>query len=176
MSEEPQKYHWPEMPLMDGNSHCIDHPWHVAINAQVEEERRSGRGWPRFMYDAKHAAQELPRLALLFKKEREGTLAKTFRKCACCSEQKHIEENFLTCCKGVKTKECAFLIGLAKAEIPEEQKDWIKAWTCMAHILSDGGDMAGEGFITTVDDRMFWDGVHESLTQSFGGESEGGEE
>jgi len=28
-----------------------------------------------------------------------------------------------------------------------------------------GGDVAGEGFITTVDDRMYWGNVYESLSR-----------
>lgn len=47
-----------------------------------------------------------------------------------------------------------------------EQRDWIKAWTCVGHILANGGDVAGEGFIMTVDDRMYWDGVYESLASA----------
>jgi DNA-directed RNA polymerase subunit E'/Rpb7 len=27
-----------------------------------------------------------------------------------------------------------------------------------------GGDMAGEGFILTTDDRIYWDSVYESLS------------
>lgn len=38
-----------------------------------------------------------------------------------------------------------------------------KAWTCAAHIVSSGGDVLREGYLLTVDDRMYWDKVYENL-------------
>ena len=115
------------------------------------------------MYEAKNAALEVPRLAILFERERTGTLSKTSQRCSHSGEQV-IEDNFLSCCLGVKCKECSHLKALDAAKLTSDQIDWIKAWTCTGHILSKGGEMAGEGFITTVDERMFWDGVYESLS------------
>lgn len=45
----------------------------------------------------------------------------------------------------------------------DEERDFAKAMTCVAHIISEGGDMANEGYIMTVDDRMYWDNVYSSL-------------
>jgi hypothetical protein len=45
----------------------------------------------------------------------------------------------------------------------DEERDEAKAWTCATHIISKGGDIAGEGFILTTDDRMYWDRLHASL-------------
>lgn len=158
---------WPTMPLMKALGGDVNHEWHVAINRHCAEQRESKQEWPRFMYDAKHAAAEVPRLALLFSHERNGKLCKTFRRCSCCSDQKHVVDNHLTCCLGVECRNCPHLAGLDKAKMPPEQRDWIKAWTCVSHILANGGDVAGEGFLTTVDDRMYWDSVHESLAAGY---------
>lgn len=158
---------WPMMPLMGRTGSDFDHEWHVAINRYTEDKH--GDDWPSWMYDAKTMAQEVPRLALLFEKERTGTLCKTFRRCSCCSEQKHVIDNHLTCALGKKCRECPILAGLDKAELHPEQRDWIKAWTCAGHIMANGGDRAGTGFIMTVDDFMFWDSVHESMAMAYGG-------
>lgn len=156
------------MPAFAGSG--VEHEWHVAINRQVDEERESGREWPGWMYDAMHAASEVPRLALLFSHEREGKLPKTFRRCSCCGDNKHVVDNHLSCCLGKECRECPHLAGIDKANLPVEQRDWLKAWTCVGHILANGGDVAGEGFLLTVDDRMFWDSVHESLAFAAGAE------
>jgi hypothetical protein len=151
------------------------YPWHRAINRHSEEQQKAGKEWPRFMYDGKTAASEVPRMALVLGMEREGKLPKVFRPCSCCSEGKHIEDNHLTCCLGVKCRECPHLLALEKAtELTPEQIDQCKAWTCAAHILANGGDVMGEGFLVTVDDRMFWDRVCESLAS--GGPDEGPED
>lgn len=47
----------------------------------------------------------------------------------------------------------------------DEDKDLAKAWTCAGHIVTEGGDTANEGFVLTVDDRMYWDNVYHSLSQ-----------
>lgn len=141
------------------------YPWHGAINRHTETLR--GKDWPRFMYDGKAAASEAERLPKLFAAEREGKLAKTFRPCACCSEGKHVVDNHLTCCLGVECRKCPHLLALEKAEgMTPEQIDQMKAWTCIAHILGSGGDTMNEGFILTVDDRMFWARVCGSLASS----------
>ena len=167
---------WPTMPLMKCLGGDVSHEWHVAINQHSTAQMEAKQEWPRWMYDAKHAAAEVPRLALLHANEREGKLCKTFRRCSCCSDQKHVVDNHLTCCLGVECRKCPHLTALDKANLPPEQRDWIKAWTCVGHILASGGDVAGEGFLTTVDDRMYWDSVHESLASAYGSDDEEGEQ
>lgn len=93
---EPKTYEWPEMPRAEFLKNKVDHPWHVAINRGCDERREAGEEWPRFMYDAKHSAQEVPRLALLFSLERTDKLDKTFRKCSCCTESKHVVDNIIS--------------------------------------------------------------------------------
>ena len=157
---------WPKMPMMEMLGGAVNREWHAAINQRAYECLEAKEEWPRWMYDAKHAAEEVPRLALLLANEREGKLCKTFRRCSCCSDQKHVVDNHLTCCLGVECRKCPHLAALDKTSLLPEQRDWIKAWTCMGHILASGGDVAGEGFLTTVDDRMYWEGVIESLAST----------
>jgi hypothetical protein len=48
--------------------------------------------------------------------------------------------------------------------VTPEDIDIAKAWTCAAHIVSEGGDRMNEGYIVTVSDRMYWDRVCENLS------------
>lgn len=141
--------------------------WHVAIN-QYSADKLGSEAWPQFMYDAKGMADEIPRIARLFGLERSGGLAKVHRQCSQ-SEPEQIVDNHLTCCLGVKCRECPMLLALEKAELPESQTDIHKAWTCAAHILSERATRHiddSEGYVLTVDDRMFWDNVYSSLSQT----------
>lgn len=150
----------------------IDHPWHVAINEHSNNLIKKEEEWPTWMYGAKSAALEIPRLALLFSQEREGKLAKTFKKCSCRHHEKHVADNHLTCCLGVECRKCPHLQALDKAKLKPEQIDWIKAWTCAGHIQSKGGDIAGEGFILTEHDKMFWSSVHQSMSEDYADDEE----
>lgn len=137
----------------------VGHKWHVAIN-KCSSER--GHGDVGFMYEAKSMADEVPRMAYLFSKERAGALAKSMRQCSH-SEPVDVPDNHLSCCLGVKCAECPYLLAIDAADLEDEEKDTAKAWTCAAHIVSSGGDMAREGYLLTVDDRMYWDRVYRSL-------------
>jgi hypothetical protein len=61
----PKTYEWPAMPLNQFGSD-VSHNWHVAIN-RFSNGKHGQNDWPKFMYEAKDAAMEVPRLALLFK-------------------------------------------------------------------------------------------------------------
>jgi len=140
------------------------HAWHVAIN---QHHNLCGDGprpeWKRWMYEAKELANEVPRLALLFKMERLGTLPKLHKQCSM-SPVEPVEDNHLTCCLGTECRKCEALLALEKAELEPEEIDQAKAWTCATHIVSEGGDQAREGYILTVDDRMFWDTAYHYLS------------
>lgn len=140
------------------------HEWHVQINRFMDNAGdRRDYGEHRFMYDAKTAADELPRLAVMFGKERRGELTQVHQQCSHSSPES-VADNHLTCCLGVKCAECPMLAAIEKMDRRDDDKDFAKAWTCVSHILSNGGDPAGEGFVMTVDDRMFWNNVYESMT------------
>lgn len=114
------------------------------------------------MYEAKAAADEIPRLKMLFERERRGELAKIHSHF--CHEPEPIQENHLTCCLGKRCSECPMLKALDAIKGTDEERDFAKAMTCVTHIISEGGDMANEGYILTVDDRMYWDNVYKSLS------------
>lgn len=137
----------------------FSHEWHVSINRQANDTDFMSM---RFMYEAKSMADEIPRLASLFKSERDGSLPKTHKQCSQ-QESVAVPNNHLTCCRGVKCAECPFLLALDKMDATPEQIDTAKAWTCATHIVSTGGDVAKEGYVLRVDDRMFWDSVYQSL-------------
>lgn len=152
---------------MEWLQYPLNHEWHVAVNKHSDEWRKAGNGWGevRFMYDAKKMADEVPRMVMLFRREREGALPQTHQQC---SRQAPVpvKDNHLTCCKGVNTRECPHLLALEKiARCDPADVDAAKAWTCAAHIVSTGGDIMNEGFLLRVDDRMFWDNVYDSLAQ-----------
>lgn len=152
--------------------HRLLHDWHVEINRYHSEEcqkvpmEERNKVWDgmRFMYTAKDAADELPRLKMLFGQERQNRLTKIHRQCSHCAPVP-VEDNHLFCCLGVKCKECPMLQAIEKMDRPDHEKDYAKAMTCVTHIVSNGGDPAGEGYVMTVDDRMFWNNVYDSLAQ-----------
>jgi hypothetical protein len=155
---------------MDSETRNFDHEWHVAING-FTNGKIGQPDWPKFMYEAKTASFEVPRLARLFAMERTGSLGGIHQQCSH-SPVEAIPDNHLTCCLGVKCRECPHLKALEAAKITPEQIDTAKAWTCAAHILMRGGDVANEGYILTTSDRMFWDRLHSNLAQPYDGDEE----
>lgn len=146
----------------------FDHEWHVAINKHVKSETDGGKPWDdtRFMYCAKKAADEVPRLAMLFGMDRNNSLPVEHQQCSM-QPPVRITKNCLTCCLGVKARECPHLLALDKIERADpESIDAAKAWTCAVHIVSQGGDASGEGYMSTEGDRMFWTAVHSTLSDA----------
>ena len=142
------------------------HEWHVQINKHMETADFTQ---DRFMYEAKTASDEIPRLTHLFGLERRGKLPQVHRQCSH-SQPEPIKDNHLSCCLGTRCSECPMLISIENMNRPDEEKDFAKAMTCVTHIINKDGDMSGEGYLVTVDDRMYWDRVHKSLAS--GGEYE----
>jgi hypothetical protein len=152
---------------MERTKYPLNHEWHVAVNRHSDEWSKADKEWDemRFMYEAKTMADEVPRMVMLFRQERENALPQTHQQCSM-QAPGPVKDNHLTCCKGVKTRKCPHLLALEKiARCTPDDVDTAKAWTCAAHIVSTGGDMMNEGFLLRVDDRMFWDNVHASLAQ-----------
>lgn len=146
---------------MNRPNHTMLHQWHVAINAANQDPP-----FRRWMYDAKAIADEVPRLVRLLALERTGSLPKLHQQCSH-STPETITDNHLTCCLGVECRSCEALQALDKAQLPPEQIDTAKAWTCVAHILREGGDVdTTEGYVLTTDDRMYWDRLYQSLSYS----------
>jgi hypothetical protein len=144
----------------------LSYKWHIALNAY----NNVGGDFRHWMYEAKNMADEVGRIALWFGRERTGELPKIHKQCSH-QEAVPITENHLSCCLGVKCKECPHLLAIDKAEVTPEQLDEIKAWTCCSHILHElgahpNGIDTSKGYILTVGDRMFWDNVYSSLAGS----------
>lgn len=153
---------------MDRLKYPLSHEWHVAINQHNDNQRRDGKEWNRWMYEAKSMADEVPRMVMLFKREREGRLSQTHQQCSM-QAPVPVPNNHLSCCLGVRCSECPELLALEKIErCTPDDIDAAKAWTCAAHIVSKGGDPMNEGYILDVSDRMFWDNVHANLAASDG--------
>ena len=159
--------------MMDKFDHRAWHEWHVAINTfatpKMAHKAPTGKSdWPRFMYEAKTMAAEVPRMVLILRQERVGALDAMHKQCSM-SPTVPVQDNHLTCCLGVECRKCPELLALDKAAMKPEEIDVAKAWTCAAHIVSKGGDTMGEGYLLTVGDRMFWDNVYSNLSQSGAG-------
>lgn len=153
--------------MSDGNrlDPRFDHVWHVAIN-QFHDGKIGSPEWRSWMYEAKTLADEVPRMMMLFKRERDVLLASVHSQCSR-SESVPVVDNHLSCCLGVDCRSCPELLALDKIKgVTPEQIDRAKAWTCAAHIVSSGGDHAGEGYLLTVDDRMYWDRVYKNMAAS----------
>jgi len=143
--------------------------WHVSINQfHYGENFKKINEHQNWMYDAKNIADEVPRLTMLFKAERLRELPKIHQQCSH-SEPKPVIDNHLSCCLGVKCKECPFLLALEGTNVSREQVDEIKAWTCVSHILNEKSKRMiddTEGYVVTEDDKMYWQNVYESLSQT----------
>ena len=145
---------------MERPHHKMNHAWHAALN-----EMEDHRSW---MYEAKAMADEVPRLVI--GKERAGELAKVHRQCSH-SQTETVVDNHLTCCLGTKCAECSYLLAIESAEMEDSEKDVAKAWTCTGHIVHEGAKQhvdTSEGYVLTVDDRMFWDNVYRSMATPSG--------
>ena len=145
----------------------LNHEWHAAINQHIEALLANGQEWDeiRFMYEGKKMADEVPRMVMLFKAERENDLPQMHKQC---SQQAPVpvKDNHLSCCLGVKARECPHLLALEKIKRGTlDDIDAAKAWTCAAHIANKGGDKMNEGYMLCVDDRMYWNNVYDSLSQ-----------
>lgn len=147
---------------MERLTYPLSHEWHVAITKHNSGKQGDDR--KRWMYEAKRLADEVPRMALVLGMERRGELAATHKQCSM-TPAVPVAGNHLKCCLGVKCSECPELLALDKiGSVTPDDIDMAKAWTCAAHIVSEGGDRMREGYLMDVSDRMFWDNVYESLS------------
>lgn len=149
---------------MERQNHSFIHSWHRVINEFHKD--KIGKNWQGWMYDAKDIADEVPRSSNLFGLERKGELPKIHQQCSH-SLPEPVIDNHLSCCLGVECRKCEMLMALDKAAMEPEQIDEIKAWTCIAHILTEKGKRefidTSEGYILTTDDKMYWETVYSHL-------------
>ena len=148
---------------MDRPDNNFLHEWHRAINKYLFDEAMNCYNKDGFMYQAKQIADEIPRMSLIFGMERRGELPILHKQCSQ-SDTEEVVDNHLTCCKGVECRKCEALLALENSELSSEEIDLTKAWTCAVHILEAEGSVdTTEGFILTVDDKMYWSNVYSSL-------------
>lgn len=69
---------------MERLQYPLSHEWHAAVNRHIDARHAAGNEWrkTRFMYDAKTMADEVPRMVMLFRQEREGALPQTRQQCS----------------------------------------------------------------------------------------------
>ena len=148
---------------------CGTTDWHRAINIYAEAERTAGRSWPLMMYLAKLVANEVPRMILLFERERKKGLPSSYKMCAHDpSPATPLPDNHLSCALGVQCRACPHLAAIDAADrMPNEAKDEAKAWTCATHILlASSPDTYLESFVDDKSAAAF----DERLARSLGAE------
>jgi hypothetical protein len=147
---------------------CGDHEWHVAINRYSDQIRAAGGNWwPRMMYTAKMVSDEVPRMILLFMRERTG-LPTQFKACAHDPRPSTpLPDNHLRCALGQACRACPHLAAIeASATMTNEAKDEAKAWTCATHILLESnGDDFFESFLHDKSDAAYDARLANSLSQ-----------
>lgn len=130
----------------------MSHEWHVVCNVANDGFPKDS---PRYMYEAMTMADEVPRMVMLFKQEREKALPQQHQQCSLQSPEP-IKENHLTCCKGVKCAECPALLALEKMQrVTPYDIDEAKAWTCAAHIVSTSSDTMRTSYLITVGNHIY---------------------
>lgn len=146
------------------------HQMHVNINRRNQRLGGVGSGkWEHWTYEAKNAMDELRRLALLFKMERENKLPQTFTYCSRSETERLPVKNELMCCLGVKTSECEYLrdLFLDMEQFPPEMVDSAKAHVCVVHVLHRLGSNeafdTSEGYIQDETSRQFWQKTYEGM-------------
>lgn len=156
---------------MERIDHKLGYNWHIALN-----KYNTANQFQTWMYLAKDAADEVPRLALLFEMERNNKLVTTHHQCSHDEGGTPVPGNHLTCAMGVECRKCPFLLALEDVSTNPADVDRIKAWTCVTHILTELGAGnsfdASEGFILTEDDKMYWEKLYASLSYNSDDEDE----
>jgi hypothetical protein len=140
----------------------MHHEWHVSVNRLHYPDNAPAVEHRAWMYEAMSAADAVRYLPLRFKAERLGQLPPIHQQCSQQSPEP-VVDNHLTCCLGVECRKCPELLALDAAKVTDEQRDEIKAWTCVTHIVSKGGDVAREGYVLTTDDAMFWERTYAGM-------------
>lgn len=148
---------------------CGDHAWHVACNAESDRQRKEGGEWPRVMYSAMKISDEVPRMVLLFQRERERGMPTSYKMCGHDPRPATpLPDNHLRCGLGQECRKCPHLAAIDRSEkMTLEAKDEAKAWTCATHfLLESASDVWFEGILRDKGDDAFDD----RLAASFGAE------
>lgn len=140
--------------------------WHEKLNDICFSKGGKGHHAQDWIYESKRFCSALPRMVKLFESERTGKLTTVHKQCSISKVEK-VVNNHLTCCLGTECAKCELLTPFDSCHLKAKEVDIIKAWTCGTHILHECNKRfvdTTEGYIMTVDDRMFWDKVYDSLS------------
>jgi hypothetical protein len=154
---------------------CGSRDWHVAINRFSDAQRGAKGEWPRVMYHALHVADEVPRMVLLFERERTIGMAGSFKLCARDpSPATPLPDNHLRCGLGVECRKCRYLAAIdADDRMTPEAKDEAKAWTCATHFLLESRpDVYFETILRDKSDDAFDERIARSMGAEFDGDPE----
>lgn len=116
---------------------CGDIDWRRACNAESDRLRSKGGEHPTAMYAALKVSDEVPRMILLFQREREQGLPANYKMCAHDPRPAtKLVDNHLRCGLGLECRKCNYLCAIDRNEqMTPEAKDEAKAWTCATHFL-----------------------------------------
>lgn len=149
---------------------CGDHEWHVAINAESDRLRAAGQEFPRMMYAAKSISDEVPRMVLLFERERTVGMPSAYKMCGHDPRPATpLPDNHLACALGQECRKCPHLAAIDRSErMTPEAKDEAKAWTCATHFLLESEpDVYFEGILHDKSDAAFDARMAESFAQEY---------
>ena len=172
-------------------SRQADHIWHVWMNKYSTEQSK----WPHSLYEFKSLLEFLQwgwkRLEQAF----TANLPTEHQQCSL-SPVEPIKENILKCCLGAECVKCDILLGLKATfddernrtrgvlgkfydQVPETEVYKRMANTCAWHIYTKTCGIVDEGFhgvdtteghLMDTGDRMYWDRLYQSLSQTDDGE------
>lgn len=149
---------------------CGDHEWHVAINAESDRLRAAGQEFPRMMYAAKSISDEVPRMVLLFERERTTGMPGSYKMCAHDPRPATLlPDNHLSCAFGQECRKCPMLAAIDRSDrMTPEAKDEAKAWTCATHFLLESKpDVFFEGILHDKSDAAFDARMAASFAQEY---------
>lgn len=142
---------------------CGTHQWHVALNGKGIHDQAA-----HWMYTAKMISDEVPRMILLFERERKG-LATSYKMCGHDpSPPIPLLDNHLRCALDKQCRKCPFLARIEAQEgMTNEAKDEAKAWTCATHVLLESKpDVYLERILSHKGDDAFDTQLIRSLTDN----------
>jgi len=145
---------------------CGTSGWHGALNGQG-----IGNQAPHWMYTAKMISDEVPRMILLFERERTTGLATSFKACGHDPRPATpLLDNHLYCALGKQCRKCPFLARIDTDErMTPEAKDEAKAWTCATHVMLESKP---EDYMETILRDKSDDAFDQRLIASFAAEQD----
>lgn len=144
---------------------CGTNDWHAAINTESERRRKAKEPYPGMMYDAKRISDEVPRMILLFERERTTGMPDKYKMCAFEAEATPLPDNHLRCALGQECRKCPHLAAIDRfPTMTPEAKDEAKAWTCATHFLLESKpDVYFETILRDKSDDAFDDRMARSF-------------